>query len=151
VVNNKLCEASGSNNGVTEDSDLLDVTPCGRFGVSYDPQPASGEASRKNTNSLRFFETSGNTNRATEYHIAEDQNLIIHTTLLVDVTGIHFVSVIWFLKSSIPVSRKIRFEAPDIPHFSSYDNAKILSMSKTILILMVGENIYGTRQLSSRQ
>jgi hypothetical protein len=24
-------------------------------------------------------------------------------------------------------------------------------MSKTILILMVGENIYGTRQLSSRQ
>jgi len=33
--------------------------------------------------------------------------------------------------------------------FSSYNNAKILSLSKTILILIVGENIYGTRQLPS--
>ena len=117
MAKNKLCEASGSNSGVTEDSDLLDVTPCGRFGVSYVPQLASGEASRKNTNSLGSFETSGNTNRATEYHIAEDQNPIIHTSLLVVVTGIPFVPVIWLLKSSVPVSRKIRFGTPDIPRF----------------------------------
>ena len=150
MVKNKLCETSGSNSGVTEDSDLLDVTPRGRFGVSYDPQPASGEASRKNTNSLGSFKTSGNTNRATEYHIAEDQNPIIHTTLMVVVTGVPFVPVIWVLKSFVPASRKIRFGTLDIPRFfSNYRNAKILSLSKTILILMVGENIYGTRQLPS--
>jgi hypothetical protein len=117
VTKNKLCETSGSNSGVTEDSDLLDMTPCGRFGVSYDPQPASGEASRKNTNSLRSFETSGNTNSATQYHIAEDHNPIIHSTLLVVVTEIPFVPVIWVLKSPVPVSRKIRFGTPDIPRF----------------------------------
>jgi hypothetical protein len=75
MAKNKLCEASGSSSGVTEDSDLLEVTPYGWSGVSYDPQPASGEASRKSTNSLRSFETSGNTNPATAYHIAEDQIL----------------------------------------------------------------------------
>jgi hypothetical protein len=80
VANNKLREASGSNSGVVEDSDLLDVTPRARFGISYDPQTLSGEASRKIMNSLRSFETSGNTHPATDYHIAEDQNPVTHTT-----------------------------------------------------------------------
>jgi len=149
MANNKLCEASGSSSDVTEDSVLLEVTPCGRFGVSYDPQSASGEASRKSTNSLRSFETSGNTNPATAYHIALDQNPIIHTNLLVVVTGIPFILVIWVLTSSLPGSRKIRLGTPDIPCFSSYNNTTILSVSKTILILTVEENVYGTRQLPS--
>ena len=119
MAKKKLCEASGSSSGVTEDSDLLDVTPCSRFGVSYDPQPASGEASRNSTNSLRSFETWGNTNPATEYHIAEDQNptRITHTALLVVVTGIPFIMVIWILTSSVPGTRKIRLGTSDIPRF----------------------------------
>jgi hypothetical protein len=71
VAKNKLCEAPGSNSGVIEDSDLLDVTPCGRFSVSYDPQPASGEASRKNTNSPKRPEP------PTERQSITSQNTII--------------------------------------------------------------------------
>ena len=61
-------------------------------------------------------------------------------------TGIHFVPVLWVLETSVLVSGKIHFAAPNVPGFSLIKMRHFWQCVQAFWLPQVGENIFRCRR-----